>query len=94
MATQHGRKRYLQILLDPARHELAKQVAEEKNMRTTEWIRQTIYAALERELPASVYRGAEASDQALWRQSVLNRVEGRAKARAERIITDVQQESA
>ena len=94
MATQHGKKKYLQILLDPARHELATALAKEKNMRTTEWIRQTIYAALERELPASVYRGAEASDQALWRQSVLNRVEGRAKARAERIITDVQQESA
>ena len=94
MATQHGRKKYLQILLDPARHELANQLAKEHSLRTTEWIRRTSYAALERELPAAVYRGAEASDEALWRQSVLNRVEGRAKARAERIITDVQQESA
>ena len=42
-----------------------------------------VYAALERELPASIYREAEAADAALWRQSVRNRVEGRAKSRKE-----------
>jgi hypothetical protein len=83
MATQHGRKRYLQLLLDPSRNELVNKLAAEKNMRSTAWIRDVVYAALERELPASIYREAEAADAALWRQSVRNRVEGRAKSRKE-----------
>jgi hypothetical protein len=40
-----------------------------------------VNAYLERELPASVYKQALAADEAVWRQSVRNRVEGRAKSR-------------
>ena len=83
MATQHGRKKYLQLLLDPSRNELVNKLAAENNMRATAWIRNVVYAALERELPASIYREAEAADAALWRQSVRNRVEGRAKSKKE-----------
>jgi hypothetical protein len=40
-----------------------------------------VYSYLERELPASIYKQAFAADEAVWRQSVRNRVEGRAKSR-------------
>lgn len=90
MATPHGRKKYLQILLDPHRHELLSKLAAEKidphtqkEMKTTALIRYYVYEALERALPSSVYKEAEAADAAVWRQSVRNRVEGRTKTKKE-----------
>ena len=43
--------------------------------------REVIYSGLERSHPAHVYREAEAKDAALWKESVRNRIEGRAKNR-------------
>ena len=90
MATQHGRKKYLQILLDPHRHELLGKLAAEKidphtqkEMKPTALIRYMVYEALERAFPSSVYKQAEAADAEVWRQSVLNRVLGRSKSRQE-----------
>lgn len=77
MATQHGRKSYYQLLLDPHRAALAENLAKEAGVRTTEWLRQVVYKNLERSLPSSVYGEAEAQDTALWRQSVRRRIEGR-----------------
>jgi hypothetical protein len=95
MATAHGKKRYLQILLDPHRHELLSKLAAEKidphtqnEMKTTALIRYMVYEALERALPSSVYREAEAADAAVWRQSVRNRVKGRSKTKKDSEIQD------
>ena len=79
MAIRHGNKTYLQILLDPNRAELLKEVAENKGMRPTAWIRDAVYSVLERKLPASVYKEAVAQDDASWKASVRRRVEGRTK---------------
>jgi len=79
MALRHGNKTYLQILLDPHRAKLVQEQAKASGIRATAWIRNAVYKELERELPASVYRSAEADDQAVWRKSVRSRVEGRAK---------------
>ena len=81
MAGQHGSRKYFQVLLQPHRAELVEELAEEKKVRATELIRQFVYQALERDLPASIYKQAEAADQAVWRQAVRNRVEGRTKNR-------------
>ena len=81
MAGQHGSRRYYQILLQPNRANLTDDLAREAGIKSTEMIRRMVYAYLERELPASVYKQALASDEAVWRQSVRNRVEGRAKSR-------------
>ena len=77
MALKHGNKTYLQILLDPHRAKLVMARAQEKGVRATAWIRNAVYKELERELPASTYKEAEAKDEAVWRESVRRRDEGR-----------------
>ena len=81
MAGVHGSRVYYQVLLQPNRSELVNDLAKEAGVKATEMIRRMVYSYLERELPASVYKQAFAADEAVWRQSVRNRVEGRAKSR-------------
>lgn len=81
MAIRHGNKTYLQILLDPNRAELLKEVAENKGMRPTAWIRDAVYKMLELNVPADVYTAAATKDEAAWQASVRRRVEGRLKSR-------------
>ncbi len=77
MALKHGNKIYLQLLLDPNRAKLVLEQAKGNGIRATAWIRDAVYKELERELPASVYKEAKAKDEAVWRESVRRRVEGR-----------------
>ena len=77
MALKHGNKTYLQILLDPHRAKLVMEQAKSKGIRATAWIRDAVYKELERQLPASTYKEAQAKDEAVWRESVLRRVQGR-----------------
>lgn len=77
MALKHGNKTYLQILLDPNRAELVNKLAAEDGLRATAWIRGAVYNELQRQLPSSIYKEAEAKDEAVWRESVRRRVEGR-----------------
>ena len=77
MALKHGNKIYLQLLLDPNRAKLVLERAKGNGIRATAWIRDAVYKELERELPASVYKEAKAKDEAVWRESVRRRVEGR-----------------
>ena len=83
MATRHGSKVYLQLLLDPNRAKLLEQLAQEQNKRTTAVMRDILYSHLERTLPSSVYGEAAAKDHAVWRESVSNRVKGRSKKKKE-----------
>ena len=77
MALRHGNKTYLQILLDPYRAKLVIDQAKSQGIRATAWIRNAVNKELERELSTSVYKDAEAKDEAVWRESVLRRVQGR-----------------
>jgi len=77
MALKHGNKTYLQILLDPNRAKLVNERAKEAGLRPTAWIRNAVYGELQRQLPSSIYKEAEAKDEAVWRESVRRRVEGR-----------------
>jgi len=77
MALKHGNKTYLQILLDPHRAELVQKKAKEDGIRATAWIRNAVYNELQRQLPSSIYKEAVAKDEAVWRESVRRRVEGR-----------------
>jgi len=81
MAGVHGSRVYYQVLLQPNRAELVNELAKEAGVKSTEMIRRMVYSYLERELPASVYKQALAADEAVWRQSVRKRVEGRGKSR-------------
>ena len=77
MALRHGNKTYLQILLDPHRAKLVTERAKESGIRATAWIRDAVYKELERQLPASIYKEARSKDEAVWREAVRRRVEGR-----------------
>ena len=79
MATRHGAKVYVQLLLDPNRAELLQSMAAEEGKRPTAVMRDILYSHLERVLPSSVYGEAAAKDHAVWKQSVRNRVKGRSK---------------
>ena len=64
----------------------------QEKVRSTEIIRRMVYDWLERELPASKYKEAQVKDEAVWAQSVRNRVDGRAQSRLERAATAVIEE--
>ena len=83
MAGTHGRRKYLQILLELNRAALLEEMAKEKNMRLTDLAREFIYDGIRRATSVPVYKEAEAQDAAIWRQSVRNRIEGRTKKRRE-----------
>ena len=83
MAGTHGRRRYLQILLEPSRADLLEEMAKEKGMRLTGLAREMIYDGIRRATSVPIYKEAEARDQAIWRESVRNRIEGRTKKRKE-----------
>ena len=85
MATRHGAKIYVQLLLDPNRAKLLQDIAAEQNKRPTAAMRDMLYSHLERVLPSSVYGEAAAKDNAVWRESVRNRVKGRAKKAEEKV---------
>ena len=92
MALQHGKKAYFQLLLDANRAKLLQDLAGEQGQRATAVAREAIYSHLETVLPSSVYNEAKAKDEALWRESVRRRVDGREKARQERKATKKKQE--
>ena len=81
MAIRHGNKTYLQILLDPNRAELLREVAEAKGLRPTAWVREAVYKTLESHVSPEVYTVAANKDEAVWQASIRKRVEGRLKSR-------------
>lgn len=81
MAIDHGNKRYIQLLLDPNRAALLQRQATDKGVKLTAHIRELLYQSLERSEPSSTYNEAFALDQAVWRSSIRNRVEGKKAAR-------------
>ena len=80
MSRLHGRKIYLQILLDPFRAELFEQLAEERGVKRTALVREIIYQWTAKQAGSTLYKDAERKDAALWADSVANRIEGRKKA--------------
>ena len=83
MPLRHGSKMYCQLLLDANRYKLAEQLAEAEGKKVTGMLREMVYAALEKALPSSEYKAALAADEAVWRESVKKRVEGRQRSRQE-----------
>ena len=77
MPLRHGQKWYCQLLLDSHRYKLAEKLAEEQGKRLTALLRDMVYTALEKAVPTSDYKAAEAADKAAWAESVQRRVQGR-----------------
>ena len=74
MTVKHGKKDYYQILLDPHRSELLKELVSEKGIKATSLIRDLIYEQLEKKVPKHIYQVALAKDKAVWRESISNRL--------------------
>ena len=85
MATKHGNKVYIQLLLDPARAMLLEQIAEDKGMKLSALARQAIYDWVGFMTEPEVLKAAEELDEARWRQSVQKRLDGRKRNREMRL---------
>ena len=81
MATKHGNKVYLQLLLDPAKALLLERKAQDQGVKTTALAREAIYYWLSSVTDPAIMEAAESLDQACWKQSVQNRVAGRKRAK-------------
>jgi hypothetical protein len=81
MPLRHGQKFYCQLLLDSHRYLLVDEMAKQQGKRTTALLREMVYSTLEKALPLSEYRAAEAADNAAWADSVKRRVQGRQRSR-------------
>jgi hypothetical protein len=81
MPLRHGQKFYCQLLLDRNRYLLVDEMAKRQGKRTTALLREMVYSALEKALPSSEYKAAEAADHAAWADSVKRRVQGRQRSR-------------
>lgn len=81
MPLRHGQKFYCQLLLDRNRYVLVDEMAKQQGKRTTALLREMVYSALEKALPSSEYKAAEAADHAAWADSVKRRVQGRQRSK-------------
>ena len=81
MPLRHGQKVYCQLLLDMNRYKLAEELAAQEGKKVTGMLREMVYMALEKALPASDYKAAEAADRAAWAESVQRRVQGRMRSK-------------
>ena len=77
MARNHGNKKYVQLLLDPSRFMLIEQIAKDKGMKPNALLRQAIYDWLGFMMPKEIILAAEKLDEARWKQSIQNRIQGR-----------------
>lgn len=88
MPLRHGQKFYCQLLLDRHRYLLVDELAKRQGKRTTALLREMVYSALEKALPSSEYRAAEAADRAAWADSVKRRVQGRQRSKQEETVAE------
>ncbi|MGA0206418.1 MAG: hypothetical protein ACO3LT_01375 [Ilumatobacteraceae bacterium] len=88
MPLRHGKKWYCQMLLDEHRYRLAENLAAAEGKRLTAMLREMVYAALEKSVPASDYKAAEAADKAAWAESVQRRVQGRMRSKQEGKVSE------
>ena len=86
MATKHGNRVYIQVLLEPFRGELFMQEANAQGIKPSALIRQLVYDYLAETTDENTYCEALASDKQKWQDAVDARLEGRAKNRRSRTI--------
>ena len=74
----HGTRKHFQILLSEHRGNLFIQMMKEKGVKPTNWLREKVYAFLEKEAPQELYLEAKQKDDSEWQKVIQNRLEGRA----------------
>ena len=86
MATKHGNRVYIQVLLEPFRGELFMKEAEAQGVKPSALIRQLVYDYLAETTEEQPYLEALARDKQKWQEAVDARLEGRAMNRRSKII--------
>lgn len=81
MATKHGNRVYIQVLLEPNRGELFLQDCEAADIKPSAKIKEMVYNYLAKELDDEVYWDALLLDKRKWREAVESRLKGRAEAK-------------
>jgi len=79
MATKHGNRVYIQVLLEPFRGQLFLDQAEKHNLRASALVRNIVYDYLAESLDEDSYCDAVVKDKQKWQQAVDARLEGRAQ---------------
>lgn len=88
MATKHGNRVYIQVLLESFRGELFMQHASVQGVKPSALIRQLVYNYLAENTDEDVYCQAQAKDKQKWQDAVESRTEGRRKMREQRMTRD------
>ena len=86
MATKHGNRVYIQVLLEPFRGELFMQEAEAQGIKPSALIRQLVYDYLAENTKEQPYLEALAKDKQKWQEAVEARLEGRAMNRRSKAL--------
>ncbi len=81
MATKHGNRVYIQVLLEPFRGELFMQEANAQGIKPSALIRQLVYDYLAQHTEEKTYCEALVNDKQKWQDAVDARLEGRRKMR-------------
>ena len=85
MATKHGNRVYIQVLLEPFRGELFMQEANALGIKPSALIRQLVYDYLAQHTEEKTYCEALVNDKQKWQDAVDARLEGRARNRRSKI---------
>ena len=86
MATKHGNRVYIQVLLEPFRGELFMQEADAQGVKPSALIRQLVYDYLAENTEEEPYLEALTKDKQKWQEAVDARLEGRAINRRSRVM--------
>ena len=86
MATKHGNRVYIQLLLEPFRGQLLLEHAEAKGVKPSALIREIVYEYIAQNVGEEKYVGALIKDKQKWQEAVDARLVGRAKSRRDKII--------
>jgi hypothetical protein len=85
MATKHGNRVYIQVLLEPFRGELFMQEADSQGIKPSALIRQLVYDYLAENTKEEAYCEALVNDKQKWQDAVDARLEGRARNRRSKV---------
>ena len=90
MATKHGNRVYIQVLLEPFRGELFMKESESQGVKPSALIRQLVYDYLAQHTEEKAYCQALVNDKQKWQDAVDARLEGRARNRRSKAVQSEQ----
>ena len=81
MATKHGNRVYIQVLLEPFRGQLLLDEAANQEVKPSALIRDLVYNYLAEQVNEEAYCNAVIKDKQKWQEAIDARLKGRAQTR-------------